>query len=293
MFTDLLPLSGHKISTYLSFVKFSHSIFALPFALSMFVFVAGRSSVHLYQLVLIVLALVAARTAAMSFNRIVDLRYDRKNARTRMRELPSGKISRFEACSILILSSFFFFFLSAQLGYHCLILSPFVLGILFLYSYSKRFTRWSHLFLGLALALAPGGVWYAITAEWSWIPVPMMLAVLFWVAGFDILYACQDSEFDRSNQCFSLPAAVGHDRAFWISKLFHLFAVAFLLVNGVIFGLQVFYYLGVVIFAGILFSQYRLVSPSNLERIDLAFFNRNGLASILFFCFVVADWLLS
>jgi len=292
MFTDLLPLTGHKISTYLNFVKFSHSIFALPFALSMFVFVAGRSTTSLYQLVLIVLALVAARTAAMSFNRIVDLRYDKKNARTSMRELPSGKISRFEAFSILILSTLFFFFLAAPLGPHCLILAPFVLGILFLYSYSKRFTRWSHVILGLALALAPGGVWYALTAEWAWTPVPMMFAVLFWVAGFDILYACQDSEFDRSNQCFSLPAAVGHDSAFWISKLFHLVAVVFLIVNGMIFGLGVLYYVGVVIFAGILFSQYRLISPDDLEKIDLAFFNRNGLASILFFCFVLADWLL-
>jgi len=291
MFTSCVISVKEKSSDYLSFVKFSHTLFALPFALSMFLLVAYNRSVDLSSLLWILLALIAARTSAMSFNRVVDVKFDSLNPRTNKREIPTGKVSMGEAWAIFVIASALFIVFSAQLGVHCLVLSPLVLAVLCLYSYSKRFTSLSHLILGLALALAPGGVWYALTAQWSLEPVPLMLAVMFWVAGFDILYSCQDFEFDRESGCFSLPAVVGMPVAFSLSRVFHFVSVLLLILSGFIFDVGLVYYLGVLGFAGLLFSQHLIVSPVDLDKIDQAFFTRNAYASIWFFLAVLIDWL--
>jgi 4-hydroxybenzoate polyprenyltransferase len=169
------------------------------------------------------------------------------------------------------------------------VLAPVVLAVLFGYSYAKRFTSFSHLILGLALALAPGGVWYALTAEIALLPVWMMLGIVCWVAGFDILYSCQDSSFDRQHALWSIPARLGNEAAFFVSRLLHVAAVVFFAVFGYAAGLGVFYWIGLVAFALLLLSQHRLVSPSNLERIDAAFFTRNGAASVVYFFALLVD----
>ena len=283
-FTDTILLLG-------KLVRFSHTIFALPFAMSMLVILAGRGLVAWQHTLAILIALVSARTAAMAFNRLIDHDIDAKNPRTQLRELPSGTVSRSLAWVLCLGSAAIFLGSSALLGMHCLILAPLVLGVLFFYSVSKRFTASAHLILGLALALAPGGVWYAITATVSMTPVYLMLAVLFWVAGFDVLYSCQDHVFDKAHSLHSIPVRAGIPGAFRLAKLFHVLSVIFLAAFGLAAELSYCYATGVVLFAVILMSQYRLVSPESLEKIDIAFFSRNGLASVLFFVFVTLDCL--
>ncbi len=272
-----------KVQTWGALIKFSHSVFALPFALSMAVFVAHRREVLLSQWIWIVVALVAARSAAMTFNRIVDRHFDAQNPRTRQRELPSGKINLQSAQLFLALSSLVFVISAAALGLHCLYLSPLVLAVLLLYSLCKRFTTYSHLVLGLSLALAPGGVWYALTAEFAWLPIPFMCGVLCWVAGFDILYACQDRDFDVSHKLHSIPAWLGLERAFLVSRALHLLTLMFFCIFGLVAELSVIYFGGLTVFGWFLFDQHQLVSPKDLSRLDAAFFTRNGFASVVFF----------
>lgn len=275
-----------------SLVKFSHTIFALPFALSMFIIVSKDHGVRFDQLVWILLCLVSARTAAMGWNRYLDRSIDAKNPRTQTRELPTGKISSLSVLFLVSFSAALFFFGSYLLGTHCLVLAPLVLGLLFFYSWTKRFTSLAHVVLGLALALAPGGVWYALTAEISYKPVLMMLAVLFWVAGFDILYSCQDSEFDRQEGLHSIPAKLGVENAFLLSRLSHMLSIIFLYFTGVAFELGVFYFLGVGIFCIFLFAQHAMLRVDDLSKIDAAFFNRNAQASFLYFICTSLDVLL-
>ncbi|MCB9030589.1 MAG: UbiA family prenyltransferase [Deltaproteobacteria bacterium] len=272
-----------------SLVKFSHTIFALPFALSMAVIVGAKTGFEWLTLLWIVVCIISARTAAMTFNRIIDREIDAKNPRTSSREIPSGKISVQNAKSFLLASSLIFVISAGLIGAHCLIYSPLVLFILFFYSWTKRFTSFSHLVLGLALALAPGGVWYAMTAEFALLPVWMMLGVLFWVAGFDILYSVQDIDIDSKLGLFSIPAKHGILGAFLISRIFHFLAVFWLLIFGIEAELGFVYYLGLVVFAGLLVSQHLLLKVDDLTKIDTAFFARNGTASILFLVFVCMD----
>ena len=275
-----------------SLVKFSHSIFALPFALSMAVYVASYRNVNVWQYVLIILAMISARNAAMTFNRIVDKNFDGLNPRTCLRELPAGKLSLGSAYFFLTLNSLLFLLAAALLGWHALILAPLVLGVLFGYSLAKRFTAYSHYILGLSLALAPGGVWYALTAEFAWLPIPFMLGVLFWVAGFDILYACQDKDFDVANKLHSWPAKFGNERSFLIARFSHVLAILAFVFFGQQAELGSYYFVGLLLFAGLLVSQQLLVSPQNLAKLDIAFFSRNGMASCVFFVFMCLDvWL--
>lgn len=274
-------------------VAFPHTVFALPFALSI-VFVLWRNaSIEPFSLLLIILCLVSARTAAMGWNRIVDRALDAQNERTAAREIPSGAVSVSEAAALTVGSALVFLAGAWGLGWHCFVLAPFVLIVLLGYSYAKRFTALSHLFLGLALALAPGGVWYALTAEFSWEPIPLMAAVMVWVAGFDILYSCQDAAFDRQHGLYSVPSRLGVKGALTVSFVLHLLVPPLLLLFGVMVKLGVIYFFGVLVFSTILFSQHRLVKEDDLSQVDKAFFARNGAASILFLLFVAADCLMS
>jgi 4-hydroxybenzoate polyprenyltransferase len=289
---SVLDRAGNQIKTWGSLVKFSHTIFALPFALSMIVIVARQQSISLAQTAWILLALATARTSSMAFNRYVDRHIDSKNPRTVMRELPAGKVSEKSVLILIVANAILFFFAAAMLGVHCLLLAPLVLGILMFYSYTKRFTSFSHVVLGLALAMAPGGAWYALTARFDLLPVVLMTAVLMWVAGFDMLYSCQDEHFDRQNSLHSVPAALGARGAFALARSLHLSAFLLLLVFGQMAGLGGPYYVGVLVFGGLLANQHSIISPSDLSRIDAAFFTRNGLASVVFFLAVLSDFLM-
>lgn len=273
-------------------IKFSHTIFAMPFALSMAVIVGRETEISIYQWILIILALVAARTAAMGFNRLVDLKFDQINPRTARRELVTGEVSIVSALILVIISSLAFIAVSWGLGVHCLILSPLVLAILLGYSYSKRFTAFSHLVLGLCLAMAPGGVWYALTGRLSFLPLVMMLAVLFWVASFDMLYSCQDENFDRQNGLHSLPALLGVTPTIQLAFFLHTLTVLLLVLFGFLMNLGNLYFLGILVFALLIANQYRFISAAKIDAIDQAFFTNNGIASVVFFLFTFIDTLL-
>lgn len=225
----------------------------------------------------------------MGFNRLMDADIDAKNPRTQSREIPAGKLSKLNVKILVFISSLIFLAGSYGLGLHCLILAPLVLGVLLFYSWTKRFTSVSHLVLGLCLALAPGGVWYALTAEFRWLPVIMMAGVLFWVAGFDIIYSCQDEEFDRKEKLFSLPAKIGIGNSLLVARVLHCIATVFLVAFGYCAELGTAYYIGVTIFSLFLLSQHRLVSAEDLSRVDAAFFTRNGLASVVYLLSAAAD----
>lgn len=280
---------SERLSMWGRLIVFPHSVFALPFALIMIVLVASERSVTLTQVALLVVCVVSARASAMAFNRYVDAEIDAQNPRTMNREIPTGVVSKRGALLLVLASSGIFIAGAAGLGRHCLVLSPLVLFVLLGYSFMKRFSSWCHVVLGVALALAPGGVWYALTGEWSWKPVPLMLTVTLWVAGFDILYSCQDAEFDRSQKLFSVPSVLGVARAKLLALSLHIGSLGFLVVNGYLFNVGAVYWLGALIFAGLLISQHRAVMVHGIECIDRVFFTRNGAASILLFVFVLVD----
>jgi len=272
-------------------IKWEHSIFALPFALCGAMLAAGGfPSVH--QLVWIVVAMVAARSAAMAFNRWADAELDAANPRTKMRAIPAGLLTRNFTAAFTVVMSVVFFFGAAELNRLTLYLSPIVLAVLFLYSYTKRFTRWSHLFLGLALGLAPAGAWIAIRGSIDPRILVLTAAVLFWVAGFDLLYACQDEAHDRSAGLLSVPATLGAERAFLIARTMHVAMVAELIALVVLFHLGPIALVGIVAVAALLLWEHLMVSPTDLSRLNAAFFTMNGVISVIFFAFVAADLVL-
>lgn len=283
-----MPLA-QQLAKWGRLVAFSHSVFALPFALMMIVLVAGERSVTLTQVALLIVCVVSARTTAMAFNRYVDAEIDARNPRTMNREIPAGVVSKGSALLLILASGGVFTAGAAGLGWHCLVLSPIVLIVLLGYSLVKRFSSWCHVVLGVALALAPGGVWYALTGEWSWKPVPLMLTVTLWVAGFDILYSCQDAEFDRDQKLFSVPSVLGIGRAKLLAFALHIASLGFLVLNGYLFSVGAAYWVGALVFAGLLISQHRAVMVHGIDCIDRVFFTRNGAASILLFVFVLVD----
>lgn len=270
-------------------VAFSHSVFALPFALSMCLLVFLSHPISVFQLVAILIAVVSARTAAMAFNRYVDADIDGRNPRTRMREIPAGVVSKKSAIMLTVGSSLVFLMSAGALGLHCLVPSPLVLAVLLGYSFMKRFSSASHVVLGIALALAPGGVWYALTAELSWKPLPMMLAVTTWVAGFDILYSCQDVDFDIREGLFSVPSKLGVKRALFVARVLHILSVISLGVVALAFPLGSFYWGGVAVFASLLVNQHRVVSQRGIGCVDKVFLTRNGAASVCFCIGVALD----
>ena len=278
---------------YANLVKLPHTVFALPFALVGATLASYRASVRATDLLLILVAFTAARFAAMGFNRIVDRAIDARNPRTRMREIPAGKLTVMQATVAVLVASLIFIGAAALLNPLCLLLSPFALGWILFYSYTKRLTRWAHLVLGFALAIAPVGAYLAITGQWSNPPgvlIALAGAVLCWVAGFDILYSLQDMEFDRREGLHSVPAAFGSRGALWISRALHLVCVVLFAMVGVLVPeLGALYFAGVGLIALMLMYEQSLVRADDFSRIDAAFFNVNGAISLVFFALVLAE----
>jgi 4-hydroxybenzoate polyprenyltransferase len=270
-------------------IKFSHSIFALPFALAAVALASRTQPVALSQLFLILVAMVSARSSAMGFNRIVDARYDRANPRTADREIPSGRLSMGAAAVFVVLSAAVFILSAALLSPLCLMLATPVLVVLFTYSYTKRFTALSHLYLGFAIALSPLGAWIAVTGRFDWPVMILCLALLTYIAGFDILYACQDTDFDRRAGLFSIPARWGPTVAFRAAALLHLAAFAFFYLIHLVFDMGAVYFAAVIVIGSLLVIEHLLVRPDDLQRIQLAFFNVNSLIAIVLFAGILID----
>jgi 4-hydroxybenzoate polyprenyltransferase len=281
----------HKTRTTLEMIKWEHSIFALPFALAGAMLAASGWPTP-WQLCWIVACMVLARSAGMAFNRWADAELDAANPRTKMRAIPAGQLSRSFVGWFTLVASALFIASAAQLNRLTLLLSPIALGIPLLYSYTKRFTRWSHLVLGLALGIAPSAAWIAIRGSLDPRIVVLTLIVLCWVGGFDMLYACQDAEHDRSAGLRSLPAAIGIPGAFWIARILHLVMLALCVWLIHLFGLGLFAWIGIAIVAALLAYEHAIVSPTDLTRMNAAFYTMNGVISIVFFVFVAADLLL-
>jgi 4-hydroxybenzoate polyprenyltransferase len=273
-------------------VKFSHTLFALPFALAGAALAAAESGITWRQVLWIVLAMVGARNAAMGFNRLADQAYDARNPRTANRELPSGTLSRGVVWAVTLLLAALFVIASFQLSSLCGWLSPVALAIVAAYSYTKRFTWASHLVLGLALGMAPVGGWLAVGGGVSVAAWLLGAAVLQWVAGFDVLYACQDVEFDRREGLFSIPARFGPVRALVIARVLHAGALAALVGVGLVGGLHPVYWVGLAAIGAVLVWEHRLVRPGDLSRLDVAFFNMNGIISVIYLVTILAAVLL-
>jgi 4-hydroxybenzoate polyprenyltransferase len=268
-------------------IKFGHTIFALPFAL-IGAFLAKRGVPDAVTFGWIILAMVGARTAAMGFNRIADRKFDAANPRTADRAIPAGAVRLGEAWAMVFLFTLLYFVACYQLNPLTLLLSPFALGLTFLYSLTKRFTWLCHVVLGVALAFAPLGGWVAVKGNLFDFPVVLSLGVLLWVAGFDTVYACLDADFDRQAGLYSLPSRFGREKAFKLAVFFHALAFLLFVLTGIISKLNFYYYLGIALTAGALFYQHIVVNPKDLSRIQLSFFAMNGLISLTLF---VATWL--
>ncbi len=281
---------------FLSLVKFAHTIFALPFALLGF-FIATLDSgqgLSLRLFVLVLLCMVFARSAAMGFNRYLDRHIDGKNPRTSMREIPAGLVSPRSALLFVLLNSAFFIGTAYFINSLCFYLSPLALLVVLGYSYTKRFTALCHFVLGLGLSLAPIGAYLAVMGSFSLIPLLYSGAVLLWVSGFDIIYALQDDEFDRSLNLYSIPAALGRRGALRLSSLLHLGSAALIILAAYLLFLQYpafgwLHWLAAAIFIGLLVYQHTLVKPNDLSRVNLAFFTTNGIASLVFGLLVILD----
>ena len=303
------------IRTYLSLIKFSHTIFAMPFALIGFFlaltereFVNGQWNLNrsigwgwdisnfvwwreslLVKFVLVVLCMVFARSAAMAFNRYLDKNFDAKNPRTAIREIPAGIISSANALRFVIFNCIAFVVCTWFINKLCFFLSPVALFVVLGYSYTKRFTPLCHLILGLGLSLAPIGAYLAVTDHFALLPVLFSFAVIFWVSGFDIIYALQDEEFDRSQKLYSIPVSFGKIRALRISELLHLLSAGCIIFAGVYGHFNWLYWIGVAVFTGMLIYQHSIVKPNDLSKVNLAFMTANGIASVVFSIFVIAD----
>jgi 4-hydroxybenzoate polyprenyltransferase len=280
-----------SIRITLEMIKWEHSIFALPFALTG-AMLAAHGWPPARPLAWIIVCMIAARSAAMAFNRWADADLDAANPRTRIRAIPAGLLTRGFAGGFTLVMAAVFILGAAELNRLTLLLSPVVLAVLFFYSYTKRFTRWSHLFLGLALGLAPAGAWIAIRGSLDPRILVLTAAVLFWVAGFDVLYACQDEAHDRSAGLWSVPATLGAAAAFNIARAMHVVMLALLIGLVVLFHLGAIALVGIAAVAALLLWEHLIVSPTDLSRLNAAFFTMNGVISVIFFVFVAADLLL-
>ncbi|MBU8912152.1 MAG: putative 4-hydroxybenzoate polyprenyltransferase [Desulfobacterales bacterium] len=279
----------NKILVYGRMIKFSHTIFALPFALSAVVMAWENHSPSVWDFMWILLAMVAARSAAMGFNRIVDADIDLKNKRTAIREIPSGLLSKKESFLFVAVSSLVFIFCAAMLSRLCLWLSFPVLFFLLFYSYTKRFTKYCHLYLGFAISLAPVGAWVAITGTLSWSIIFLSLGLMTYITGFDILYSCQDIDFDKKEGLFSLPSKIGPEKAMRISSVLHGCTFVFLLAMYATFGMHPVFLLFLGIIGLLLIAEHKLVKPDNLTHINVAFFHINSVISIFLFIGVLTQ----
>ncbi|MDI6744520.1 MAG: UbiA-like polyprenyltransferase [Thermodesulfovibrionales bacterium] len=279
-----------KIALYLKMIKFSHSIFALPFAFTA-ALMAASGIPSAKQIFWIIVAMVGARSGAMGLNRIIDIKIDAANPRTANRELPSGRIKTSNAVLFALISFAVLIFAAYMLNPLCLKLSPIAIAVLFVYSYTKRFTWLSHIVLGIAISAAPVGAWIAVKGAFNAEILPVAFAVVFWLAGFDVLYALQDVEFDRSLGLYSIPARFGVKDALLFSRVFHLITWGMLAVTGLIFGLGIFYWFGMAAAGGLFIYEHSLVKANDLSRLDMAFFNMNGYISMTVFVFTLLDYL--
>jgi len=282
---------ANKTRTLLEMIKFSHTVFAFPFALMGLVLVALDSGAPptLGQIFWICVAMVGARSSAMGLNRIIDARIDAENPRTASRHIPAGEISLAEAWLFVILATLVFLGAAWMLNFLCFILAGVALGLFILYAYCKRFTPLAHLVLGLCLAGAPIGAWIAVRGDLGWPVLVLGLAVLFWVAGFDIFYALQDYEFDRSRGLHSLPARLGISKSILVGKIFHGAMIVLLALLPLGVPLGGIYYLGLLVVCGLIAYEHSLVKPHDLSRLDAAFFNMNGYISVTIFLFTLVD----
>lgn len=317
------------VRNYLSLIKFSHTIFAMPFALIGF-FEALNTSQHLglgnwssyrstgslfnsgthyskdsllfklmigadpytsvaLYFVLIILCMVFARSAAMAFNRYLDRKFDALNPRTAIREIPKGIITPKNALMFTIINCILFITTTWFINRICFYLSPVALAVVLGYSYTKRFTPLCHLILGLGLSLAPIGAYLAVTGFFHWLPILFSFAVLFWVSGFDIIYALQDVEFDQSQNLYSIPAWLGKEKALRVSEILHLLSAGSVIAAGRLGQFGVLYWIGVLVFIGCLVYQHSIVKPNDLRRVNIAFMTMNGIASVVFAVFVISD----
>src|SRR6476620_9671829 len=293
------------IKNYLSLVKFSHTIFAMRFAMIGFflgfsflkeaIFASSISLRTIFfskKFLLVLTCMITARSAAMAFNRYLDRNFDVKNPRTAIREIPRGIISANNALIFTIISCILFFVACFFINKICFYLSPVALFVILFYSYTKRFTPLCHLVLGLGLSLAPIGAYLAVTGRFDVLPVLFSFAVIFWVSGFDIIYALQDVEFDRSQQLHSIPAALGKKNALQVSELLHLLSAACVVAAGVYGHFHWIYWMGIAVFVGMLIYQHSIVKPDDLRKVNLAFMTANGIASVVFAVLVISDLLL-
>lgn len=277
-----------KIRTYGRLIKFSHTIFALPFALAALLLVHADHPVSLRTIALIIVAMASARSAAMGFNRLADHRYDRLNPRTANRPHVTGQVDPLSVLLFVLFSALVFVGVAALLGRLCLILSVPVLAILLLYSFTKRFTTLCHLALGFAIGLAPAAVWVAVSGSLDWKILLLSFALMTYIAGFDILYACQDIEFDRKHNLFSLPACRGVSNALIFSSTLHVFTLLFLFLTYFAFHLDWIYLLFLLAISILIFAEHKLVRPDCLDKVNIAFFHVNSAISILLFLGVLA-----
>ena len=301
-----------SVKNYLSLIKFSHTIFAMPFALIGF-FIAVNSFVSLPGVqiglpypgekivfysgwkdllrvfVLVIICMVTARSAAMAFNRYLDRHFDSRNPRTSIREIPAGIIGANNALRFTIVNCIIFIVSTWFINLLCFALSPVALFVILFYSYTKRFTPFCHLVLGLGLSLAPIGAYLAVTGQFALLPILFSFTVLFWVSGFDIIFALQDEAFDRSQNLYSIPVALGTAKALNMSKLLHILSAACVIAAGFLGSFGWLYWIGVAGFISMLIYQHSIVKPNDLSRVNIAFMTANGIASVVFAVFVIAD----
>lgn len=277
-----------SIKNYLSLVKFSHTIFALPFALIGFTLALSEGhSFSLKLLLLVLVCMVTARNSAMAFNRFIDRKFDALNPRTAIREIPAGIINPKNALFFIIINCLLFVTATYFINNICFYLSPVALFTVLFYSYTKRFTPLCHLVLGCGLALAPIGAYLAVTGVFAWLPLLFSFTVFTWVSGFDIIYALQDEAFDREHQLNSIPVLLGTKEALRFSEVLHVFSIAFVVAAGFLGHFNFFYWIGTALFTGLVIYQHTIVKPNDLSRVNLAFGTTNGIASVVFACFTI------
>lgn len=283
----------NKLRVVFEMIKFEHSVFALPFALTGALLAIRESNLGFLQtgtkLAWITLAMVAARSAAMTFNRVADADIDSRNPRTQMRAIPLGVLSKTFAWGFIVFWSVVFIATGAMLNSLCLKLAPIALAIVFAYSYTKRLTSLSHLALGLAIGIAPTAAWIAIRGTLDAVILLLTAAVMFWTAGFDIIYSCQDQEFDSAEGLYSLPCALGVTRALWVARVFHIVMVGFLEALAMVLHLGLLSQTGIAVIAALLVYEHSLIRPDDFSRVNAAFFTVNGFIGLIFFFFWTID----
>ena len=286
----------NPIKNYLSLVKFSHTIFAMPFALIGFVLGLRYNWIeHITvqnvwtKFFLVIICMVTARSTAMAFNRYLDRHFDKLNPRTAIREIPAGIIKAEKALIFIGINMALFIIATYFINSICFYLSPVALFVILFYSYTKRFTYLCHLVLGVGLALAPIGAYLAVTGSFALLPLLFSFAVIFWVSGFDIIYALQDIDFDQSQSLYSIPSYWGLEKALNIARVLHVFSAMFVIVAFYIGGFHFIYLLGLAVFIGMLLYQHSIVKPTDLSKVNIAFMTANGIASVVFGIIVIAS----